>query len=70
MPVLVANLLLAPLLELRPVFAGLCLEGAHVALSGLLEDQAGLVVQAYSPDFSLEVTGVQDGWVCLTGVRR
>ena len=68
--VLVANILLQPLLTLRGLFSSLVRPGGRLALSGILEEQAQGVLEAYSGDFcSLEVSTL-DGWALVTGVRK
>lgn len=44
--------------------------GGKLALSGVLEEQAGGVLSAYAENFDLEVTESMGGWVLLSGVRR
>ena len=68
--ILVANILQQPLMTLRGLFASLVRPGGRLALSGILEDQAQDVLEAYSGDFcSLEVSAL-DGWALITGVRK
>jgi ribosomal protein L11 methyltransferase len=53
--ILVGNILQQPLMTLRGLFASLVRPGGRLALSGILEDQAQDVLEAYSGDFcSLE----------------
>ncbi|CAN0000986.1 unnamed protein product, partial [Ectocarpus sp. 8 AP-2014] len=44
--------------------------GGKLALSGVLQEQAGAVLSAYAESFDLEVTESMGGWVLLSGVRR
>jgi ribosomal protein L11 methyltransferase len=44
---IIANILAGPLIELAPDFAKALAPGGHVVLAGLLDTQAGAVVQAY-----------------------
>ncbi len=67
---LLANILADPLVELAPLLAHRVRPGGHLVLSGILADQATMVTEAYRPDFDLVRTETEDGWVCLTGVRR
>ena len=40
-----------------------------MALSGVLESQAGLVIEAWAPLIALEVGASLDGWIRLEGRR-
>ncbi len=68
--VVIANLLLAPLLELVPRFAALVKPGGELALAGVLSDQAEPLLSAYRRYFALDVTAVRDNWALLSGTRR
>jgi ribosomal protein L11 methyltransferase len=65
----VANILANPLRMLAPVIASHTLPQGLIALSGILEDQAAAVVQAYSPWAALEVAAADGPWVLLVGRR-
>jgi ribosomal protein L11 methyltransferase len=67
---LVANILAGPLVELAARFAALVRPGGHLALSGLLEEQAEEVRRWYSPHFRLGPVQREEGWVLLEGRRR
>ncbi|HAC34274.1 MAG TPA: 50S ribosomal protein L11 methyltransferase [Gammaproteobacteria bacterium] len=67
---LVANILCQPLLELAPRFSALLRAGGDLVLSGLLNDQADRVSQAYEPWFDIGEIVQQDGWIRITGIRR
>ena len=67
--VVLANILAGPLLELAPVLTAALRPGGALVLSGILEEQAEEVKNAYAASFSdLQVT-VLDGWVRLTGTK-
>jgi ribosomal protein L11 methyltransferase len=66
--IVVANILANPLVVLAPLISARC--GHRVALSGILESQAGEVMDAYSAQFKLEVADREDGWVLITGERK
>ncbi|HEV8325068.1 MAG TPA: 50S ribosomal protein L11 methyltransferase [Myxococcota bacterium] len=68
--VVVANILAGPLVALAPRLAALARPGAHLALSGLLADQARDIGAAYAAAFSLEPPQFDDGWALLAGTRR
>jgi ribosomal protein L11 methyltransferase len=55
---------------LAPVIASHTRPGGEIALSGILEEQAGEVIAAYRPWADLEVTVRDSGWVLVTGRRR
>lgn len=65
----VANILTNPLCVLAPLLAARVAPGGRIALSGVLESQAELVLAAYEPLLSLRVGAVLDGWVRLDGKR-
>lgn len=67
---LVANILLAPLLELAPRFAALLPAGGRLALSGLLAAQCEAVLAAYDAAFTMDAPVVRGEWVLLAGHRR
>jgi len=68
--VTVANILANPLRMLAPVICGHTHSGGRIALSGILEEQAGAVMDAYRECAALEVAGREAGWVLLAGARR
>jgi ribosomal protein L11 methyltransferase len=65
----VANILANPLRMLAPVICSHTLPAGRIALSGILEDQAGLVAQAYAPWAALERVARDGPWVLLAGPR-
>jgi ribosomal protein L11 methyltransferase len=67
--VLLANILANPLIELAPQLAGLVKPGGRLVLSGILEEQAEAVLDAYRPRFRMEQPQSREGWVRLAGVR-
>jgi len=68
--VVVANILAGPLLTLAPLLAHLARPGGHLALSGILAEQAAEVATAYAPWFELEPPTQQEEWVRLEGTMR
>lgn len=44
--------------------------GGRLALSGVLEEQADSVLEAYKGSFQVAVTESMGGWVLISGVRR
>ena len=65
--VVVANILTNPLRVLAPMLADRVAPGGRLVLSGVLESQAGEVIEAYAPYRPLRVGAVLDGWVRLEG---
>jgi ribosomal protein L11 methyltransferase len=68
--VLVANILAQPLIDLAPVLATHAGQGARLALSGVLESQAGEVARAYAPHFDMAIEACEQSWALICGVRR
>ncbi|MDT8407418.1 MAG: 50S ribosomal protein L11 methyltransferase [Methylococcales bacterium] len=65
----IANILAGPLLELVPVLQARVRPGGWLLLSGLLENQADAICQAYRPAFSLTQAIGDEGWCLLSGQR-
>ncbi|GAA3909315.1 50S ribosomal protein L11 methyltransferase [Halomonas cibimaris] len=69
-PVVVANILAGPLVELAPAIAGRVAPGGRIALSGILENQAEHVLDAYRAcGLIMDEPAVREGWVRLSGHR-
>ncbi|MCG6656404.1 50S ribosomal protein L11 methyltransferase [Halomonas campisalis] len=69
-PVVVANILAGPLVELAPMIAGHVAPGGRLALSGILEPQAEAVLDAYrAQGLIMDDPVVREGWVRLSGQR-
>lgn len=67
--VLLANILAYPLIELAPTLAGFIKPGGHIVLSGILEKQAEVIVEAYTTLFENLKIEVKDEWVRVTGIK-
>jgi ribosomal protein L11 methyltransferase len=67
--VVVANILANTLAQLAPRFAQLTRAGGLLALSGILPQQVGDLVERYSPWFDLDPPRESEGWVLLSGSR-
>lgn len=65
----VANILANPLRMLAPLLGTHTQAGGWITLSGILEQQAGAVVEAYAPWADLTVVADDGGWVLLSGRR-
>ncbi|NIC04460.1 50S ribosomal protein L11 methyltransferase [Billgrantia bachuensis] len=69
-PLVVANILAGPLVELAPMIAGYVAPGGRLALSGILERQADEVLDAYRDQgLIMDEPSVREGWVRLSGRR-
>ena len=60
-----ANILAGPLVELAPVLLASAKPGGRIILSGILEEQAGMVARAYRTDNHKIRRRELDGWVSL-----
>lgn len=69
-PLLLANILASPLIELAPYFAELTESNGQIVLSGILAEQADNVLSAYKENFDIKIWKQQDDWICLAGVRK
>ncbi len=67
--VVLANILAGPLVELAPRLTAALRPGGTLVLSGILEEQAEEVKNAYTSGFSELQLKLMDGWVILTGQR-
>ena len=68
--VVIANILTNPLKMLAPVLAAATRPGGQLVLSGILEEQAGEVMDIYSHWVSLEPPVMEEGWVRLSGIKQ
>lgn len=68
--VLLANILATPLIELAAYFADLTESGSDIVLSGILAEQADMVLAAYKDNFTIQLWKQQGDWVCLAGKRK
>lgn len=69
-PVVVANILAGPLVELSPTIAGQVAPGGRLVLSGILAQQADEVLDAYAAQgLAMEPPVEREGWVRLEGRR-
>ncbi|MBB3189344.1 50S ribosomal protein L11 methyltransferase [Halomonas cerina] len=69
-PIVVANILAGPLVELAPMIADHVAPGGRLALSGILEPQAEEVLDAYRDrGLVMDEPEVREGWIRLSGRR-
>ena len=66
-PLVVANILAAPLKVLAPLLCSHVLAGGTLLLAGILERQTEEIQAAYQAYLKLEVADAQDGWVLMRG---
>jgi len=66
-PLVVANILAAPLKVLAPLLCSHVANGGTLLLAGLLERQTEEIQEAYKPHLKLEVADTQEGWVLMRG---
>lgn len=65
--VVVANILSNPLRVLAPAICAHVRRGGRLALSGILREQAGEIIDIYAQWLPLQVADVREDWVCLAG---
>lgn len=68
--IVVANILLAPLLDLRSRFTELLAEGGKLGVSGLLSEQLPTLAAAYSAELRHSETEIRDQWAMYTAVKH
>jgi ribosomal protein L11 methyltransferase len=68
--VVVANILTNPLRALAPLLSNAAKSGGRIVLSGILADQADEVMRIYTQWFDFAPAVIEDGWCCLSGVKR
>lgn len=67
--VLVANILANPLINLAPILTQHVKIGGKLILSGLLADQADMVLNAYQGSFTFEPIVQSEDWIRIAGTR-
>ncbi|MBI5436595.1 MAG: 50S ribosomal protein L11 methyltransferase [Nitrosomonadales bacterium] len=68
--IVVANILTNPLKVLAPLLAAATRRDGQIVLSGILSEQAEDVMRVYAQWFDLKPPVMEDGWACLSGVKR
>jgi ribosomal protein L11 methyltransferase len=68
--IVVANILSIPLKMLAPLLAQACRSGGHIALSGILAEQAEEVGAIYASWFDMAPPVFLENWTLLTGKKR
>lgn len=64
-PIIIANILSGPLIDLAPNIKALATPHSTLVISGLLTDEAEKVANAYAPQFKLKQTTHKDEWALL-----
>lgn len=67
--ILVANILAEPLMQLAEKLSHLVRPNGHIVLSGLLAEQAGPMLEHYSPWFDMDDAVLSEEWARLSGTR-
>lgn len=67
--VVLANILAGPLVDLAPILLESLRPGGSLVLSGILEEQAAEVMDAYQPQIEHFTMTADDGWVRLYGQK-
>ena len=65
--IVVANILAGPLKTLTKTLTERIRKNGSLVLSGILEEQANDVIEAYAPYINLTVWKSHEGWVALSG---
>ncbi len=68
--IVVANILTNPLKVLAPLLAGSTRQGCQIVLSGVLSEQAEDVMEIYGQWFDFRPPVMEEGWACLSGMKR
>ncbi|ULJ65197.1 50S ribosomal protein L11 methyltransferase [Wielerella bovis] len=68
--IVVANILANPLRLLGEILAGRTKTGGHIVLSGILAEQIDEMSEIYAQWFDLAPSVTDNGWACLSGVKR
>jgi len=68
--IVVANILLAPLLELQSRFHNLLRDDGKLGVSGVLSAQIATLAQAYATQFRHSETEIREQWAMYTAVRQ
>jgi ribosomal protein L11 methyltransferase len=65
----VANILSNPLRVLAPAICAHVRSGGHLALSGILREQAEEIIAIYAQWLPMQVADTREDWVCLAGIK-
>ncbi len=68
--IVVANILMAPLLELQARFCDLLSEEGQIGVSGVLSEQVGSLAAAYATQFRHSETEIREQWAMYTAIKQ
>jgi ribosomal protein L11 methyltransferase len=68
--VVLANILANPLRVLAPLLAARVRPGGALVLAGILDHQAEELMRLYDTWFAIRIASAEDGWACLSGIKR
>ena len=68
--IVIANILANPLIELSDKISEQVKPTGHLVLSGILNEQAGSVIQAYQNQFSIKPPTSRDDWCRLDALKQ
>lgn len=68
--VVLANILAAPLRELRQVISDYCRPGGKLVLSGILVEQAQEIADLYAADFHIDDIVTEGDWARVSGTKH
>ncbi|MDD2658842.1 MAG: 50S ribosomal protein L11 methyltransferase [Methylococcales bacterium] len=68
--IILANILAKPLIDMSEQICALVVPDGQLVLSGILQEQAGSVINAYQRYISFNPLAQQEDWIRLDGVKR
>ena len=68
--IVLANILAAPLRELRGVITNYCKSGGLLVMSGILATQAEEINELYAADFDMDPIAIEGDWARVSGKKR
>lgn len=68
--IVIANILTNPLKMLAPLLAVSTRQGGQILLSGVLSEQADDTMEIYNQWFDFTPPTIEEGWACLSGIKR
>ena len=68
--IIIANILLKPLLELKEILLGSIKKDGLIVFSGILKEQVSKLINTYKDDCDLKLYEIQDEWACVVGKKK
>jgi ribosomal protein L11 methyltransferase len=68
--VVLANILAAPIRELKQVISAYCKPGGKLVLSGILDNQAEEINALYSDIFDMQAIAIDGEWARVSGIKK